>query len=232
MKKLIVLSVCLLVCVGLSSDESPDAKITQLEKTIEVQAQTIARAEKMVAQLKKQLADQEKENRRLLALCRKAGIDTAKLGQQDDPNIDNQNDQAKHIENTSEKSDVTLQKLIKLFGAGSSLTSLQQEEIYKEYSNKIICWTGELESVFSNDRLHTVEASFIQGQETTTVRVSFPESYKDEFLKFKKGHYNEHGDWLKGSYITYKARLPKDLKGSIYHGNLSLTDGQIISPGN
>lgn len=224
MKKMIIAGIFLLtVSVSAITDQSQEEKIAQLEKTIEAQRRTIYRAEKMVAQLKKQLAEQQKENRRLLALCRKAGIDTTMTGQQDDPNIDNQNDQAKHIENTSEKSDVTLQKLIKLFGAGSSLTSLQQEEIYKEYRNKIICWTGKLQSVDTlNDKLRTIEASFIQGQETTDVRVTFPDSCKNEFLKLKEG-----------SQVTYKARLPQNLKGfnAIYTGNLSLTDGQIISIG-
>ena len=225
MKKLIIAGIFLLVSsVFALEGQSPDEKIAQLEKTIETQKQTISRAEKFVAQLKKQLAEQEKENKRLLAICRKAGIDTNKPGLQDDPNNDNQDGQAKHIENSSEKSDVTLQKLIKLFGADSSLTSLQQEEIYKEYRNKIICWTGKLQSVGNlNDKLHTIEASFIQGQETTDVRVTFPDSFKDKFLKLKEG-----------SQVTYKARLPQNLRGfnAIYTGNLSLTDGQIISVGN
>jgi hypothetical protein len=77
MKKLIIAGTFLLTAsVSALADQSQEEKIAQLEKTIEAQRRTISRAEKMVADLKKQLAEKEKENRRLLALCRKAGIET------------------------------------------------------------------------------------------------------------------------------------------------------------
>jgi len=77
MKKLVIAGIFLLVSsVFALEEQSPEGKIAQLEKTIETQRQTISRAEKMVASLKKQLADQEKENRRLLMLCKKAGVKT------------------------------------------------------------------------------------------------------------------------------------------------------------
>jgi len=99
MKNLIIAGMFLLAASAFAlADQSPEEKIAQLEKTIEAQRRTISRAEKMVANLKKQLAEQEKENNRLLALCRKAGIDTAKPRQQNAPNINSQNGQAKHIE--------------------------------------------------------------------------------------------------------------------------------------
>jgi hypothetical protein len=79
------------------SDESPEVKIARLEAKIEQLEKTIDRAEKVVNNLEKQLAEQEKENKRLLLLCRKAGINTNKPGLQNDLNLDNKNSQAKRI---------------------------------------------------------------------------------------------------------------------------------------
>lgn len=54
------------------------AKIDTLEKTIRTQQEQITRTEKALSDVKKQLDEQIKENKRLRLLCEKAGIDTTK----------------------------------------------------------------------------------------------------------------------------------------------------------
>ena len=54
------------------------AKIDTLEKTIKTQQEHITRTEKALSDVKKQLDEQIKENKRLRLLCEKAGVDTTK----------------------------------------------------------------------------------------------------------------------------------------------------------
>ena len=107
MKKLIIFTIIstLIVSIVFAEPNHPDAQIAQLEQTIEQQDKTIKWAKKMIAKLTKQLTKQEKENNRLLILCRKAGIDTALPKPQNNLNsqakLDNQvkfDSQAKHVE--------------------------------------------------------------------------------------------------------------------------------------
>ena len=67
------LSIIILLCVGIAyGQDDPNTlktKIAQLEKTI-------ARQEIIIEKLKAKLEEQEKETKRLLALCRKNGIET------------------------------------------------------------------------------------------------------------------------------------------------------------
>ncbi len=52
------------------------AKIDSLEETIKTQQEHITRTEKALSDVKKQLDEQIKENKRLRLLCEKAGVDT------------------------------------------------------------------------------------------------------------------------------------------------------------
>jgi len=79
MKAYFILWMFLLVIPASISPESQEAQIVKLKAEIELLEKTIRRAEKMVNRLEKQLAEQQKENRRLLALCRKAKINTKQI---------------------------------------------------------------------------------------------------------------------------------------------------------
>jgi len=56
------------------------AKIENLEQTVETQQDIIKRSEEVISKLKQKLAEQIQENKRLQALCKEAGINTAKPG--------------------------------------------------------------------------------------------------------------------------------------------------------
>lgn len=54
------------------------ARINELEEIVKAQENTISRAEKALNRLRKELDEQIEENKRLLTLCKEAGIDTGK----------------------------------------------------------------------------------------------------------------------------------------------------------
>ncbi len=78
MKKISIILILLLAGIAYGQDdvEQLKAKVKQLETTIETQQKTIRRAQKVIKKLRKQIAELKTENKRLVALYRKAKIET------------------------------------------------------------------------------------------------------------------------------------------------------------
>ena len=229
-KKCFILEVTLLTfLIGLNTTlwgqepNDPNDKIKVLQEKIKQLESVVRHTENEKASVVRKLDEQIKENERLKNLCSQIGIDTSpqkneKPSKAEDPNMIK----------------VGLEQLYQLFTVKSrSLTNLQkdvwQKELLKNYGGKYVQWTGRITSIsnFIKDKkdaeshcqMQFIYQNFNSGF-MADVRVEFPETMKQRLLSLNKG-----------SLITYQGKLPDNYEHmkSLEHGNLTLTDGRIIS---
>jgi regulator of replication initiation timing len=244
MKKIFAISIIFLICaIGKTATDSnntivPDSnnttvsdtnttvdcqeKVKQLERIIESLQKKLDKIITANNDLKKKLNEQINENERLKNLRSQAGSDTSPLKDIKQSQVNPQN-----------LSKVSLEQLYRFYK--EPITDLQKEEKYENnYKGKWVQWTGKVETVVSETREDKEQYSvmFIYSHPDknvaqcinppkTRVRVQFDEMLKQRLLSFKKG-----------AIITYQGKLPDSYKNlaGLDGGQLSLTDGRIVSP--